>query len=190
MSGWSRGSLKYRPVTLMIVIVLVALTGFLFVKTSSELAPEEDRGAVRAGHGAALRDQRLHPDLHRPDRQADQGPARAQGHASRWSGLGGADQFGLRGVGAEGLVGADALAEADPAGDPGPPVARRRRPGLRLRAAVAAGRRRRPADLDGDPEHRRSEQRLRGRRAGEAEGAGLRQVHHRPELACLRRAGR
>lgn len=40
------GSLKYRPVTLMIVIVLVALTGFMFTKTSSELAPEEDSGAL------------------------------------------------------------------------------------------------------------------------------------------------
>jgi multidrug efflux pump len=38
------GSLKYRPVTLMIVIALVALTGFMFTKTSSELAPEEDQG--------------------------------------------------------------------------------------------------------------------------------------------------
>jgi multidrug efflux pump len=38
------GSLKYRPVTLLIVIVLVALTGFMFTKTSSELAPEEDQG--------------------------------------------------------------------------------------------------------------------------------------------------
>ncbi|KQZ15514.1 acriflavine resistance protein B [Mesorhizobium sp. Root554] len=38
------GSLKYRPVTLMIVIALVAVTGFMFTKTSSELAPEEDQG--------------------------------------------------------------------------------------------------------------------------------------------------
>jgi multidrug efflux pump len=38
------GSLKYRPVTLMVVVALVALTGFMFVKTSSELAPEEDQG--------------------------------------------------------------------------------------------------------------------------------------------------
>jgi multidrug efflux pump len=38
------GSLKYRPVTMMVVIALVALTGFMFVKTSSELAPEEDQG--------------------------------------------------------------------------------------------------------------------------------------------------
>ena len=40
------GSLKYRPVTLFIVVALVAVTGFMFVKTSSELAPEEDSGAL------------------------------------------------------------------------------------------------------------------------------------------------
>ncbi|RWQ43618.1 MAG: efflux RND transporter permease subunit [Mesorhizobium sp.] len=38
------GSLKYRPVTLMIVIALVATTGFMFTRTASELAPEEDQG--------------------------------------------------------------------------------------------------------------------------------------------------
>ncbi len=42
------GSLKYRPVTLMMVIVLTALTGYLFTKTGSELAPEEDSGALFA----------------------------------------------------------------------------------------------------------------------------------------------
>ncbi|MGO1161356.1 efflux RND transporter permease subunit [Brucella pseudogrignonensis] len=42
------GSLNYRPVTLLIVAALVALTGFLFLKTSSELAPEEDSGALFA----------------------------------------------------------------------------------------------------------------------------------------------
>ena len=40
-----KGSLDYRPVTLIIVMVLLATTGFLFSKTSSELAPEEDQGA-------------------------------------------------------------------------------------------------------------------------------------------------
>lgn len=40
------GSLKYRPVTLMIVLALVSVTGFMFMKTSSELAPEEDSGAL------------------------------------------------------------------------------------------------------------------------------------------------
>ena len=42
------GSLKYRPVTLLMVVVLVSLTGFLFMKTSGELAPEEDQGALFA----------------------------------------------------------------------------------------------------------------------------------------------
>ncbi|BCH21468.1 efflux RND transporter permease subunit [Mesorhizobium sp. L-8-3] len=42
------GSLKYRPVTLMIVVALVALSGYLFMKTSGELAPEEDSGALFA----------------------------------------------------------------------------------------------------------------------------------------------
>jgi multidrug efflux pump len=40
------GSLKYRPVTLMIVAALVSVTAFMFFKTSTELAPEEDQGAL------------------------------------------------------------------------------------------------------------------------------------------------
>jgi len=40
-----KGSLDYRPVTLVIVLLLLATTGYLFSKTSSELAPEEDQGA-------------------------------------------------------------------------------------------------------------------------------------------------
>lgn len=40
------GSLNYRPVTMLVVVCLVALMGFLFVNTSSELAPEEDSGAL------------------------------------------------------------------------------------------------------------------------------------------------
>ena len=39
------GSLDYRPVTLVIVAVLLGTTAFMFMKTSSELAPEEDQGA-------------------------------------------------------------------------------------------------------------------------------------------------
>ncbi|WP_342641176.1 efflux RND transporter permease subunit [Rhodoligotrophos ferricapiens] len=42
------GSLKYRPVTLFIVAALLGTSVFLFSKTSSELAPEEDRGAMFA----------------------------------------------------------------------------------------------------------------------------------------------
>ena len=48
-NGYERlvsGSLKYRPVTLMIVVALMGVTGYMFFKTSSELAPEEDVGAL------------------------------------------------------------------------------------------------------------------------------------------------
>ncbi|WP_099866006.1 efflux RND transporter permease subunit [Pararhizobium haloflavum] len=40
------GSLNYRAVTMMVVIALGALTGYLFFQTSSELAPEEDEGGL------------------------------------------------------------------------------------------------------------------------------------------------
>jgi multidrug efflux pump len=43
---WVSGSLNYRPVTLMIVVVLSGVTGFAFLNTSGELAPEEDQGAL------------------------------------------------------------------------------------------------------------------------------------------------
>ncbi|MER9305935.1 efflux RND transporter permease subunit [Mesorhizobium sp. M0293] len=38
------GSLNYRPLTLIIVLALAGVTGFMFTKTSTELAPEEDQG--------------------------------------------------------------------------------------------------------------------------------------------------
>jgi multidrug efflux pump len=41
-------SFNFRPVTLLVVAVLVGVTGYLFTKTSSELAPEEDQGALFA----------------------------------------------------------------------------------------------------------------------------------------------
>jgi multidrug efflux pump len=39
------GSLDYRPVTFLIVVALLATTAFMFMRTPSELAPEEDQGA-------------------------------------------------------------------------------------------------------------------------------------------------
>ncbi|WFE74998.1 efflux RND transporter permease subunit [Roseinatronobacter sp. S2] len=39
-------TLRFTPVTMLIVVVLTGVTGFLFTKTSSELAPEEDIGAL------------------------------------------------------------------------------------------------------------------------------------------------
>lgn len=41
-------SFHYRPVTILVIGVLMGVTGFLFTKTSSELAPEEDVGALFA----------------------------------------------------------------------------------------------------------------------------------------------
>ncbi len=52
LEGWYerrlRGTLNYRAVTMLMVLVLVGVTGYLFTKTSSELAPEEDSGALFA----------------------------------------------------------------------------------------------------------------------------------------------
>ncbi|MBC7137146.1 MAG: efflux RND transporter permease subunit [Defluviimonas sp.] len=41
-------SLDYRPVTLLMVVALVGVTGFMFTKTPTELAPDEDQGAMFA----------------------------------------------------------------------------------------------------------------------------------------------
>ncbi len=52
LSNWYErrvsSSLDYRPVTLLIVASLIGVTGFMFVNTTSELAPEEDQGALFA----------------------------------------------------------------------------------------------------------------------------------------------
>jgi multidrug efflux pump len=48
--GWYErrlsSSLDFVPVTVVVVVVLIGVTGYLFTKTSSELAPEEDSGAL------------------------------------------------------------------------------------------------------------------------------------------------
>jgi multidrug efflux pump len=41
-------SLDYRPVTLLVVVALMGVTGFMFMNTTTELAPEEDQGALFA----------------------------------------------------------------------------------------------------------------------------------------------
>ena len=41
-------SLDYRPVTLLVVLALMGATGFMFLNTTTELAPEEDQGALFA----------------------------------------------------------------------------------------------------------------------------------------------
>jgi multidrug efflux pump len=40
------GTLKYRPVTLFVVVVLLGTTGFLFMNTKAELEPKEDQGVL------------------------------------------------------------------------------------------------------------------------------------------------
>lgn len=45
---WLAGSLNYRIVTLIVAVTLVGLTAYLFLNTQSELAPEEDAGALFA----------------------------------------------------------------------------------------------------------------------------------------------
>ncbi|MDO5703884.1 MAG: efflux RND transporter permease subunit [Paracoccus sp. (in: a-proteobacteria)] len=50
--GWYarrvESSFNYRSVTVFIMVVLMGVTGYLFTKTSTELAPEEDAGALLA----------------------------------------------------------------------------------------------------------------------------------------------
>ena len=41
-------SLDYRPVTILVVLALMGATGFMFTRTTTELAPEEDQGALFA----------------------------------------------------------------------------------------------------------------------------------------------
>jgi multidrug efflux pump len=52
LARWYRrrlaSTLKYRPVTLLVVAALLSTAGFLFFHTSSELAPQEDQGALFA----------------------------------------------------------------------------------------------------------------------------------------------
>ncbi|MCG6122842.1 MAG: efflux RND transporter permease subunit [Microvirga sp.] len=50
--GWYErrvtNSFRYRPVMILMIVTLMGVTGFLFTKTASELAPEEDSGALFA----------------------------------------------------------------------------------------------------------------------------------------------
>ncbi|MCV2877462.1 efflux RND transporter permease subunit [Sedimentimonas flavescens] len=52
IAGWYErrvdGSLSYRSITVLVVSVLVGVMGFMFINTSTELAPDEDQGALFA----------------------------------------------------------------------------------------------------------------------------------------------
>ena len=161
-------TLNYRPVTLLILVGVMAAVGIMYIAAQKELAPEEDQGILfnivktpqtgnldyleqgthaarqgvrdRAGEGARLHHQRLRQQ-------------RAPGH---------------RRHPVQALGPAQAHAEADPA----EPAARggrhRRRPGDLLRAALAAGLDRRAAGAVRDHHHRR----LSAAGAGAGRGAG------------------
>jgi multidrug efflux pump len=74
-SGWCRRSLKLPAGDAADRGRAGGVTGFMFTKTSSELAPEEDQGALFAiVNGAALRDAGIHRRLHHgPDARAHEG---------------------------------------------------------------------------------------------------------------------
>ncbi len=74
MRGASRARSTTRPVTLLMVAIALGTAGFLFTKTSVELAPEEDQGAL-SGHHQRRRNTRPPTirSLRRPVRRARQG---------------------------------------------------------------------------------------------------------------------
>ena len=168
-------SLDYRPMTMLMVLALVGATGFMFLKTTTELAPEEDEGALFAilnGPRYATLDYThlytdqisqltagIHEVTHRVlDRRLRRQP-----------------QLRLLHLGAQGLGRSRPLAGGDAAGPPGPARQGRRRRGLRLRAADAAGLRRRPADHRRhpvDPRRRRGSTRSPRRSRQKAQASG------------------
>jgi multidrug efflux pump len=186
------GSLNYRPVTLMVVVALMAVTGFMFFKTSTELAPEEDSGAlfsvINAPRYATTPYTALYANQMR-ELTADLPEQRANFSIV---GLGGQTNSGFSVWALKEWAQRELLLRPVAKGDPGrhhpADFQRGGRAGLRLRAALAAGRRRRPADLRRHPVDRRSGAGLRGRRAGQERGAGVRPLHRGAEHALLRRA--
>jgi multidrug efflux pump len=164
-------SLNYRPVTLLMVARLMATTGFLFLNTSSELAPEEDQGALFAIVNAPRYATTEYTQLY--VNQFDELTTASRRSDLRFSIVGwGADEFGLRHLDAEGLGRSRAQPGRDPAGHPGPDRQGGRRPGLRLLAAIAARHRGRAADLLRRPVDRAARPGLRGRRGDPPKAAG------------------
>ena len=156
---------------------------------------DHDRARARGGRGRALRHPQRTALLRRstipsstPTRSTSSPRTSRSSAPSSPSSASTGSQLRLLHLGVEGLGGADAVAEGDPAGNPGHARQGRRRRGLRLLAAVAARLGRRPADHRGDPVDPRPAARLRGRRGGEDQGAAVRPVHRGAELARLRRA--
>ena len=158
-------SLDYRPITILMVLALLGATGFMFTRTTTELAPGGGPGrALRDPERPALRDARLHPPLHRADPAAHRRHPRGH-HRVLHRGLRPPAQLRVLHLGVQGLGRARPVAGGAAAGAAGPPRQGRRRRGLRLLAADAAGGGRRPADHRRHPVDPRPGAGLRGRRA-------------------------
>ena len=192
VASWYRrrltSTLKYRPVTLMIAAAVLATAIFLVMHTSTELAPEEDQGALFSivnGPRYATSDYvKLYTD------QMDRLTRDAPELATRFQ-IAGAPAFNqafaiwtlkpwnertrsqaqiqqeFQGLINANVAGVEAFLFAP---------------------ADAAGHRRRPPDPVRRAEHGEPRPRLRDRRRDPPAGARLGQVHRRAELDVLRHA--
>ena len=180
------GSLRLRPLTLLIVAALMATTGFLFLHTSTELAPEEDQGAlfslVTGPQYATLPYTTLFLD------EIDKRTSDIPEVTTRFSvaGTGAANSafaaWVLKPWAERTRSQAEIQQEIQPRLNGG------RAAGLRLRDPLAARHRRRPADLLRHPVDRFGRARLRAGRGDPPEGHGVRQVHRRPGFPFVRQA--
>ena len=182
-------TLNYRCVTLMIVAALSATMVFLFLNTSSELAPEEDIGFMFSivnapAYATSNYTEAFVKDVTKATEDVPEVNVRFS-----VVGFGGTNQA-FAGFGLKPLGRARPQPGGDPAGRAGADRQGRRRAGLRLRAADAARHRRRPAGAVHPPLDRRSGPGLRGRRGDQEPRAGERPLHRRAELARRSRSRR
>jgi multidrug efflux pump len=167
-------SLNYRGITLMIVIALMGLTGFLFMNTSSELAPEEDSGALFSMFQAPQYATSAYTNLYAE--QIDELTKDLPEQKTR---------FQI--VGMDG--GTTPFAEADSGRPDKSSEQGGWRAGIRLRSTIASGHRRWSADLDCTAVNRSGGHGFRTGRRDQERSAGFGTVHHRAELAVLQRTG-
>ena len=181
-------SLDYRPVTVLVVLALLFGTGYMFMHTTTELAPEEDEGALfsilNGPRYATLDYTKLYTDqMHELTKDIPEvrtefsiigfGAATNSGFyiwaLKDWAERERSQKAIQQEI--QGILGKVAGVEAFVFSPPSLPGLGRR----------AADHRRHPVD----PLARAG---LRGRRGGQEQGAGDRAVHRGAELARLRRA--
>ena len=153
-------SLDYKPITLLFAVTILVLVGFLYMHTSKELAPEEDQGIVfSVTQGAEIRQHRLSSisTARSSTRRFRRFPETDLRFAL--NGINGA-QNGIAGMLLQAMGRAQALVDQAEAAGAGRAFEDRRRAGVRLQPAAAAGRAGRPAGADGDQFDRRLPHRL------------------------------